>query len=243
MIFNIFFIIIGIILLFVYILPLRETTFNIGNVVGVLLGIGFISTALLLIFIKNILLIRIWLILFTLFITIFILTLFSIIIASKKTAKNESTVVVLGCLVKWDKPSLSLIERCRVAAEYMKRNEKAVAVLCGGQGSNEKFPEAECMFDLMKDFGIDESRLYVENKSTSTEENLLFAKKIIEDNKLSKSIAIATSEYHEKRAMAMAKDMGYCPASLPAGTKNYTKPVFFTREVIGIWYMIVKRFL
>lgn len=240
MIFKLFCIILGIIVAYLFIAPLRETTFNIGNVFGICVSIGLLLIGALYNMLKDNSIFKLSVALYIFVLILYFITLIPVLKSARKTAKKETTVIVLGCRVKWDKPSLSLIQRCKVASDYLKQNGDAVAILSGGQGKDEALPEAEAMLKLMVDNGIEPHRLYIENKSTSTEENLEFSKRIIEDNNLSTDVAIATSEYHECRAIKMAKQIGLNASSLPAGTKNYTKPVYFTREVIGIWYMIIK---
>lgn len=178
--------------------------------------------------------------LFLIGIIIFTAVMIYVVGGAKMTAKSELTLIVLGCRVKWDKPSLALVERCRAAAKYMKKNESAVAILSGGQGADENISEAECMYDLMQSFGVDKSRLFIENESTSTDENIEFCKKIIEKNRLSNSIAIATSEYHIRRALMICKRHGLSAKAVPSKTVNYTKPPFYAREVFGVLAMWLK---
>lgn len=230
---------IGILTAAAYTIPLRETKPNIGNVFGAALGIFVLldgmfydkinptaATVINAVFLVGI--------------TIFTAVMIYVVGGAKKTAKSENTLIVLGCRVKWDKPSLALVERCRAAAKYMKENENAKALLSGGRGKDEKISEAECMFDLMQSFGTDKSRLFKEDKSTSTDENIEFCKKIIEENNLSKNIAVATSEYHIRRATMICKRHGLNAAAVPSNTVNYTKPPFYAREVFGVIAMWLK---
>lgn len=234
MIYNIIFILIGAFVLFLYAAPLVETKLNFGNIFGISLGLMFVLIGFLFNIIKNLLIFKIAFAFISICLLAFFIILGYVINKSKQTATNEETIIVLGCRVKGDKPSLSLIERSRVASEHLKKNKTAVAILSGGQGDDELISESECMRRLMLEYGIDESRLYLEDKSTTTDENIAFSKKIIEENKLSKSIAIATSEYHEARALIIAKRYGFKAKSLPCHTLNRVKIPFYTREVFGL---------
>lgn len=231
----------GIFLLIIYLAPLVETKLNIGNIFGIALGSALLLIGVTYNMLKDLLLFKIILIILSVGTLLFLGILCYIIHKSKRNAKNEKTVIVLGCRVKWDKPSLSLIERCRIAGEYLKENKDAVAILSGGQGKDEKISEAECMLNLLTEFGIDESRLYLENKSTSTDENIKFSNQIIEKYNLSKNVAIATSEYHEARAGIIAKRHGLNASSLPCKTLNRVKAPFYTREVFGLIFEMIKR--
>ena len=59
--------------------------------------------------------------------------------------QGAATVVVLGCKVNGDQPSLMLRRRLECALEYLRANEQAVCVVSGGQGSNESYSEAYVM--------------------------------------------------------------------------------------------------
>lgn len=234
--------ILGIFIVFLYALPLFQTKFNLGNAFGICLG--FLIAAVGSLFDYAISL-PLWLKIivctsFLSLVVIYSVTIALVIKSSKITATNESIVIVLGCRVKWDRPSLALIERCNAAYRHLAKNPTAVAILSGGQGKDESMTEARCMFNLLCGKGIDPKRLYLEEKSTSTVENILLSKKIIEENKLSGKIALATSEYHLFRARLIAQRCGVYPALLPAHTVNYAKLPFYTREVLGIWAMLLK---
>lgn len=243
-------IIIGILIIAVYVSPLYKSKINLGNIFGIILGAFVIIFSAFYDQIKKIFTYptgRILIILFfgllIIFLTLFFITLLKIINAIKCNAKDETTVIVLGCRVKGIVPSKALVKRCRAAAEYMETNKNAVAILSGGQGDDEDISEAECMFRLMNSYGIDRDRLIKEEKSTSTYENMLYSKQIIDTLNLSENIAVATSEYHMLRAKKYAQIVGLNPYSLPAKSIPILRVPYFTREVFGIWYMIIKEAL
>ncbi len=239
---NLLIIFIGIIVFLLYALPLAVTKLNFGNVFGIFLGL-FITVAGL--FYEKILMmpyaVKIIIAIASIgFFSMFIITLFFIIIKSRKNAENKKTVIVLGCRVKWDRPSLALIERCNTAFDFLMSNPDSVAVLSGGKGKDEKISEAKCMFDILTTKGISPNRLYLEDKSTSTYENIRFSKEIIRQNNLSRNVAIATSEYHLFRAYLICKNYGMTVGTLPAKTLNFVKIPIYTREVFGVWALLLK---
>lgn len=243
-------IIIGILIIAVYVSPLYKSKINLGNIFGIILGTFVIICSVFFEQIKKIytypagkILIILFFGLFIIFLTLFFITLFKIINAIKCNAKNEITVIVLGCRVKGSVPSKALVKRCRAAAEYMKANKKTVAILSGGQGDDEDISEAECMYGLMTSYGIDKERLIKEEKSTSTYENMLYSKQIIDTLDLSENIAVATSEYHMLRAKMYAQKVGLNLYSLPAKSIPILRVPYFTREVFGIWYLKIKETL
>lgn len=171
-----------------------------------------------------------------LFVGAFSATMASIVRSSHYSANDEKTVLVLGCIVYGSTPSNNLRGRANVAADYLEEHPDAKAILCGGQGENENISEGECLYNLLRERGIDSDRLFVENESTRTVENIKNAKEIIEEKELSDDIAIATSDYHEKRASMICESFGFeKPASIPSNSARAGKPAFFTREVFGVW--------
>ena len=156
--------------------------------------------------------------------------------AACKKPSPESTVVVLGCRVYGENPSLSLVERLEAAYTYLQEHEEAACVLSGGQGKGEDISEAECMYRYLVDKGIAPSRLFKEEKSTSTRENLSFSITVIEENGLNPKIAIATSEYHEYRAAKIAESLGVECAAVPAHTAIWLFPTYYVRELYAILY-------
>ena len=98
--------------------------------------------------------------------------------------KDNATVVVLGCQVRGDTPSLLLYKRIETAFEYLKANPNAKCIASGGKGSDENISEAECIKEYLVDMGIDENRILIENKSVNTNENISFSAEIIKKNGL-----------------------------------------------------------
>ena len=130
--------------------------------------------------------------------------------------ENEETshlkyVIVLGAHVSGEEPSRSLKMRLDKAVSYAEKNESTIFVVSGGQGNDEKISEAECMYRYLTTHGVKPSHIVLEDKSTSTFENLTFSKRIIEERegKLSDSIGIISNNFHVFRATRIASKLGY----------------------------------
>lgn len=151
-------------------------------------------------------------------------------------------VIVLGARVQDTSPSISLSERIDAAYDYLTQNPEAIAVLSGGQGEDEGISEAQCMFEQLTSMGIPEDRLWLEDKSTSTWENLNFSLDIIEGKTGTRpdKAAILSSEYHLYRAGLFAEDCGFEAVGIPARTQRFTIRLnYFLREVAGVWHYFV----
>lgn len=156
--------------------------------------------------------------------------------AANKSPKRNETLIVLGCRVYGENASLSLRERLDAALEYLEANPDAYCVVSGGQGPGENISEAECMYRYLVNKGIDEKRIFKEEESTSTRENLEFSLQVIKENQLPGEVAVATSEYHQYRVSLVAKELGIENAAVCGKTAPWLFPTFYVRELYGILY-------
>lgn len=156
--------------------------------------------------------------------------------AATKAPAEDATLVVLGCRTYGDRPSIMLASRLDAAYNYLIEHPQAVCVVSGGQGSDEPISEGEFMYQYLVKKGIAPERIYRETESTSTRENLLFSKAIIEKESLNPQIAIVTNEYHEYRASMVAKALGLEYSAVPAKTPWWLFPTYYIRELYGILY-------
>ncbi|MBQ1658467.1 MAG: YdcF family protein [Clostridia bacterium] len=153
--------------------------------------------------------------------------------SSRKPSEN-ATVVVLGCQVNGETPSLMLRKRLEAAYEYLEAHPDAKCIVSGGKGNYEDISEAECMYRWLTDKGISASRIYREDKSVNTDENIVFSGKIIKAEGLDSELAIVTDGFHELRASVIAKRNGFSCGAVPAKTPFYLAANFTTREVLAV---------
>lgn len=164
----------------------------------------------------------------------FCIALGATLISSTTNAVNQKTVIVLGCAVVGDQPSLMLLQRIESTYAYLEEYPDSVAILSGGQGNNEDISEAQCMFNVLTEKGIDKSRLFLEDKSTDTFENITFSKQIIDDNDLSTDVAISSSGFHLKRATMIARKQGLSAKRISAKTSTFLTPTYYVRDTLGV---------
>ena len=174
-----------------------------------------------------------------------ILCLAAACIVSMASVENEAdcmadTVIVLGCDITEDGPGEMLKRRLDLAAQYLEKNPDAVCIVCGGQLEGESRSEAEVMYGYLTEKGIDPERIYIEDESEDTQQNLAFAKEIIDENGLSNEAVIITSGFHMYRALARAKESGIEPHALACKTPPGLWPAAYIREMYGIlemWFL------
>lgn len=167
-----------------------------------------------------------------------------IVVNGTSSAGGEKYAVVLGAGVNGTTPSLSLLRRLEAALDYANDNPDATLILSGGQGRGEDISEARCMYDWLTARGVEPERLILEDRSTSTEENLTFTRAIIGSlGPADGPVAVITAGYHLARARLMAADLGYgavtacpAPAGYPLLELNY-----YLREIPAIWWYLIRR--
>ncbi|MDO4816165.1 MAG: YdcF family protein [Bacillota bacterium] len=148
-------------------------------------------------------------------------------------------IIVLGALVRGKEPSLSMIERTQAALDYMNKHPDTMVIVSGGQGDMEDISEAEAMYRWLVDNGADESRILLEDKSTSTLENLTFSFDIIRQrgDDPAEATAVVTSEYHIYRAKLLGRDLGVELGGISAHTTYFSVRVnYYIREAFGVTY-------
>ena len=119
-------------------------------------------------------------------------------------------------------------------------------ILTGGIGEGNNVSDAYIAKQYAISKSVPEQAIFIEEKSTITEENLENAKAIMNENSFNTAI-IVSDPLHMKRAMLIAGDYGIDACSSPTPTTMYrsfkTKITFLVREeFFYIGYSIVRVF-
>lgn len=157
-----------------------------------------------------------------------------IVDAINATPPTDATLVILGCSVNGETPSQMLRLRIDAAESFMKENPESKAVLSGGQGPGEDITEALCMYRELTARGISADRLYMEDRSTSTRENVAFSKEIILRENLNTKVAVVSNNFHLYRASLSVKEAGLEFYSVSAFTPYPLLATYVMREYMGI---------
>ena len=160
--------------------------------------------------------------------------------ADRPAQGQECTVVVLGCQVFPDgHPSLMLRGRINAAYDYLSAHPDAVCVASGGMDDSEPITEARCIRDTLVSMGIDPGRIYMEDRSRSTEENLAFSAELIRANGLPADVAIASDNFHQLRGAIWAERSGLTPYAIGCASPWFLTAGYWTRETTALLYMVV----
>lgn len=142
-------------------------------------------------------------------------------------------LVILGARVNGTEPSPALQMRSEVAAEYLLSNPDTIAIASGGMGEGENMTEAECIAGILKEAGVPEERILLEDKATSTAENMRFSYAMMDSPYA--TVGVVTNGYHMYRAQLIARSNGDHPIyGVSAGSSLFMLPHTMTREFIGL---------
>lgn len=157
--------------------------------------------------------------------------------------RDAPVMIVLGCMVWPDGPSPALTRRLDKALDYWRSHPEVTIVVSGGQGANEPMSEARAMFDYLTARGVPEAQILLEDTSTSTKENLLYAKAVLEGAGYDLSetpVVIVSNDFHLARVRMLSGRCGLDAVALGAPMPDFFSAFYsYNREV----FALVKSFL
>ena len=171
----------------------------------------------------------------------------SIVQFSKLDEKTKcDAAIILGAATSNGEVSPVYRERIHHGIWLYENGYVDCLIMTGGVGNGNETSDAYVAKQYAISKGIPEEAIFIEEKSTITEENLKNAKAIMAEKSLDTAI-IVSDPLHMKRAMTMAKDYGISAYSSPTPTTMYksnkTKIPFLAREVFFyIGYSILRPF-
>lgn len=145
-------------------------------------------------------------------------------------------IIIHGAGLRGEEPTPLLRGRIDKALELWKaQGAHAILIPSGGQGSDEVISEAEAMARYLSSRGVPQDSILLEDRSTTTMENLLFAKHLLEARGLGAyRCAFVTSDYHVFRTSLYASKLGLKGDGIGSKTAGYYFPTAFIREFIAI---------
>jgi uncharacterized SAM-binding protein YcdF (DUF218 family) len=154
--------------------------------------------------------------------------------------QKSDAIVVLGCRVYGTVPSPMLIERLNHGLELFSQGYGNYIIVSGGKGPGEDITEAEAMQTYLISKGVDKSKIIIEDRSTSTFENIIYSREIMHKHGLYTSV-IVSNKYHLKRASLMAKKNNINASYSGVFAKRYIPYEIsgFLREILALWKFYV----
>ncbi|NIZ46490.1 YdcF family protein [Entomospira nematocerorum] len=160
---------------------------------------------------------------------------------------SSDVILVLGCAAPNGVVSGMLQERLDEALKMFNEGYAPYILVSGGVGVGQALSEATVMQHYLIAKGVPRDRIFVENRSIRTWENLAFSKQIIDHYHL-KKVLIVTSSFHLARAVSTARSLGYeyiyFSGSSSQQSYKFRSIMQYTREALGIiFYYIASMYL
>lgn len=124
---------------------------------------------------------------------------------------KPEVIVVLGSSTPNAQPSPTLVERLNLADALAQQNPSAKVIVSGGVDFRQSVSEASVMAAYLESKGLDKSRILLEERSTSTYENLVFSLRLLQagGRKPETATVLVTSDFHTLRTGWIAKKAGW----------------------------------
>ena len=160
--------------------------------------------------------------------------------------READCAIILGCAVENGEPTPVFRERINHGIHLFHENKVKYLIFTGGVGEGDEISEAMVAKNYAVYMGVPEEYIFIEENSRITEENLKYAREIMEQKDL-KTALLVSDPLHMKRAMLMAGDYGVTAYSSPTTTSMYegskTRYSFWAREaVLYVYYSAIRIF-
>ena len=166
-------------------------------------------------------------------------------------------IIIHGAGLDGPRPTPLLAGRIDKALElWNKQHQHGKFVVSGGQGADEIVSEAQAMRDYLLEKGVPAATILMEDKSTTTWENLRYSLAVIRADRTSAAAddapaggsvtsndapadsefttAVVTSDFHVFRCAEYAHNLGIKADGIGSHTKGWYWPTAFIREFIAI---------
>lgn len=166
-------------------------------------------------------------------------TVYAVLYGRITRPRRADAVVVLGAGLRGEEPTPLLAARVDRGIAVWRRlhdaGQDAVLVLSGGQGADEVVSEAEAMARYAAKAGVPTDAMLLEDRSTTTEENLANTRDLLADRGVTDArLVVVTSNYHALRAAVLTEQLGLRAQVVGARTASYFVPAGFLREFVAV---------
>ncbi|BCG59541.1 YdcF family protein [Paenibacillus sp. URB8-2] len=147
---------------------------------------------------------------------------------------KADTGIILGMAMWGDEPSPGLKERLDYGMKLYKQGVFSHFIVTGGLDKpGYSYTEGQGMRNYLLAGGVPDSAIAVENKATSTYENLLYSREIMRQKGWSTAVVI-THTFHGRRALEIATELGYANPELGlTDSQTMSMAKYKTREILA----------
>ena len=160
-------------------------------------------------------------------------------------AGEPDLMVIFGCKVDPDGPSILLRDRLDTALDYLEDHPDMTVVVTGGKGDDEHVSEAQAMYDYLVARGVDGDQILREDRSRNTWQNVNNTLDIFRSGEIAGTdrVLLVSSDFHLTRIQMLwnrASGGGDALSTLAAPVSHFPSRVqMFFREP----FALVKSFL
>lgn len=150
--------------------------------------------------------------------------------------RNVDFIVVLGSGLLGSTVPPLLASRLDLARRLRDNGSAGADILVsGGQGPGEDVAESRAMADHLIAAGVPEQHIVLEERSSSTRENLRYSKEIMQRTKPGSRCLIVTNNFHAFRAAMLARAERVDGHVIGSHTAGYYWPSAVIREFIAVF--------
>ena len=116
-------------------------------------------------------------------------------------AGQPDVMVIFGCQMKKDGPSVLLRDRLDTALDYLDAHPGLTVIVSGGQGDDEHVSEAQGMYDYLTAHGVDGAQIWMEDQSHNTWQNVNYTLDLMAERGLPSEgdVLLVSSGFHLSR--------------------------------------------
>lgn len=154
--------------------------------------------------------------------------------ASTSPMTEADAGIILGMSMWGDEPSPGLKERLDYGLKLYQEGKFGHFIVSGGLDKEDyKYTEGQGMRNYLVEHGVPDQDILMENEATSTYENLVFSKEIMQREGMTSAIII-THSFHGSRALEMAQELGYTAPELGlTDSKVMSMAKYKSREILA----------
>ncbi|QCV95433.1 YdcF family protein [Acidipropionibacterium acidipropionici] len=110
---------------------------------------------------------------------------------------------------------------------------ESLIIPSGGQGSDESRAEGDAMAEYLREHGVPEAAIRIEDRATTTAENLRYSTELVAREEPA-GLVVVTSSYHAVRAADLCRRRRLRAQVLGASTARYFMPSALLREYVAL---------
>ncbi|MEA5367070.1 YdcF family protein [Amycolatopsis sp., V23-08] len=163
------------------------------------------------------------------------LLVYSVLYSRVGRHRDVEAIIVLGCGLAGDRvPPLLAGRLDRAIRLYEREPARPLLVVSGGKGPGESVTEAEAMHGYLRERGVPEDRIRLENEATTTEENLRLSAALLPQAGRTGRVLAVTSNYHVFRTAVECRRLGLPIHATGSPTARYFLPSALLREFAAL---------